>query len=94
MGITNENPQANTFTIYGLPTCLQIDLKAKSDLYSAVYAPSADINLFNNGDFTGAVVGNSFYMKNSGNFVYDTILASASIDDPTARFVVERWWED
>jgi hypothetical protein len=94
MGVYNENPQADTFKIYGLPTCTQIDLKAKSDLYAAIYAPDADINLFNSGTFTGAIVGNSFYMKNSGVFIYDTTLASGSIDDPAAVFDLVLWWED
>jgi hypothetical protein len=94
MGLYNENPQADTFKIFGLPTCTQMDLKAKSDLYAAIYAPDAVINLFNSGTFTGAIVGNSFYMKNSGVFIYDTSLAYGFIDDPAAVFDLVRWWED
>ena len=71
-----------------------MDLKAKSDLYAAIYAPDAVINLFNSGTFTGAIVGNSFYMKNSGVFIYDTSLAYGFIDDPAAVFDLVRWWED
>jgi hypothetical protein len=94
VGFSNETDDSTNLKIYGLPGCTEMDLKAKSDLFAAVYAPSADINLFNSGAFIGAVVGNSFDMKNSGSFVYDTNLAAIFIDDPAANFDIKRWWED
>jgi hypothetical protein len=94
VGFSNENEDSTKLKIYGLPGCTEMDLKAKSDFYGAVYAPNANIDLFNSGDFIGAIVGNSFDMKNSGRFIYDTSLASVFIDDPAACFTVQRWWED
>ena len=94
VGISNETAEAGALKIYGLPTCTKIDLKAKSDFYGAVYAPEADIILFNSGDFIGSIVANSFEMKNSGRFIFDTRLASGGINDPAAAFDVVRWWEN
>jgi hypothetical protein len=92
-GITNETGSAVNMKIYGLPGCTQIDLKAKSDLYAAVYAPNADVILYNAGDFIGAITGNSFDMRNAGDYYYDSNLSSTHADDPAATFVIHRWWE-
>jgi hypothetical protein len=94
VGFSNETGDSSKLKIYGLPGCTQMDLKAKSDLYASVYAPEADITLFNSGSFIGAVVGNSFDMKYAGSFIYDTSLSSVNINDPAACFTVQRWWED
>jgi hypothetical protein len=94
VGFDNETNVAANLKIYGLPGCTSMDLKAKSDLYAAVYAPNADVVLFNTGDFIGSLVGNSFEMKNSGNFVYDISLSNVGIDDPATCFTLDRWWED
>jgi hypothetical protein len=93
-GITNATLNATKMKIYGLPTCTQVDLKAKSDLYAAVYAPSADVVLYNAGDFYGAITGNSFDMRNSGDYYFDTNLSATHVNDPAATFVIYRWWED
>jgi hypothetical protein len=93
-GISNETLDATKMKIYGLPGCTQIDLKAKSDLYAAVYAPSADVVLYNAGDFYGAITGNSFDMRNAGDYYFDTNLSATHADDPAATFVIYRWWED
>jgi len=97
-GIFNNTNSSNNLRIYGCAGSedapMDIDLKAKSTLYAAIYAPNADIDLFNSGDFHGAIVGYSFEMKNSGNLYYDTSLATALIDSPEACFIVGHWWED
>jgi choice-of-anchor A domain-containing protein len=92
--LNNETADADNLLIYGLDTCTQIDIKNSSDFYGAVYAPNADLTIYNGGDLYGAFVGNSFEMKNSGSFYYDTSLANIGIDDQTAHFSVIRWWED
>jgi hypothetical protein len=93
-GLVNDTADATKLKIYGLPTCTDIDLKAKSDLYAAVYAPDSTVTVFNEGNFTGAVTAHDFYMKNSGNFIFDTRLKRTTIDAPEAVFVVGRWWEN
>jgi hypothetical protein len=92
-GFTNDTFDATRLKIYGLDTCLHIDLKAKSDFYGAVYAPEADIDLYNGGDFYGSIAATSFEMKNSGNFYYDRRLSEVDINDAAAVFKVVRWWE-
>jgi len=93
VGFSNETGVATNLKVYGLPGCTQMDLKAKTDLYAAVYAPSATVNLYNSGDFYGSLTAESFYMKNSGDFYFDATLATTNIDDAAAVFVVDRWWE-
>ena len=85
-------PDATRLKIYGLPGCTSINLKNSSDFYGYIYAPDADLTVFNSGDVTGAFVGNSFDLKNSGNFIFDTRLATGDIDSEAAYFG-KRWWE-
>lgn len=92
--LSNETADADNLLIYGLDTCTQIDIKNSADFYGAVYAPNADLTVYNGGDLYGAFVGNSFELKNSGSFYYDTSLADVSIDDQTVYFNISRWWED
>jgi hypothetical protein len=93
-GIGNGTNLASSLKIYGLPTCTDITIKAKASLCCALYAPNADVVLHNSGDFCGAIVGESFEMKNSGKFIFDTRLAASGIDDPQTVFDLVRWWED
>ncbi len=92
-GFGNGNTDARTLRIYGLPTCERIDLKTKSGTFATVYAPDADLDLYNSGNFYGAIVAYNFEMKNSGNFYYDTKLQDIQINDLLARFTISRWWE-
>ncbi len=92
-GFGNDNTNAASLKIFGLPTCTKIDLKTKSNTFATVYAPEADLDLYNSQNFLGAIVADSFEMKNSGNFYFDTRLHNVSIDDLLARFVISRWWE-
>jgi hypothetical protein len=94
VGFSNNANDPGALKIYGLPTCTSIDLKAKSDLYAALYAPNAAVNLYNSGSFYGAVCSKSFEIKNSGNFYYDNRVKAVLIDDIAAVFETERWWED
>jgi len=94
VGFINNTNDPRRLKIYGLPTCHSIDLKNSSALYAAVYAPDADITMFNSSLFSGAVTGESFTLKESGIFEFDTRLREVNIDDPAAQFVVGRWWEN
>lgn len=94
VGFSNQTYDATKLKIYGLPTCTDIDLKAMSRLDAAVYAPEARVDIYNSGDFYGAVTAHDLYLKNSGNFYFDTRLMYVNIDDPAAVFVIGRWWEN
>jgi hypothetical protein len=91
--ITNADNDARNLNIYGTPTCYSIRIFNEGDFWGAIYAPSARLEIKNSGATYGAFVGESFEMKNSGEFYYDTRLYDY---DPTGRlsfFQVERWWE-
>lgn len=80
--------------IYGLDTCEDITIKTKSDLFGAIYAREADLLLGNEGDIYGAFVGNSMNINNGGGFLYYVnALSHINIDEETAYFSIERWWE-
>lgn len=93
-GLTNLTLDPSSLKIYGLPTCTQIDLKAKSTLYAGVYAPSARVDIYNNGDFHGGVCANELYIKNNGRFYISQSVVKVMVDDPDAVFKTQRWWED
>jgi len=94
VGFINNTNDPRRLKIYGLPGCLSIDLKNSSEMYAAIYAPEADITMFNSAGFSGAVTGKSFTLKESGIFEFDTRLRSVNINDPAAQFVIDRWWEN
>ena len=91
--ITNDENDARNLKIYGTPDCRIIDLKNSGDLCAAIYAPSANLLIYNDGKTTGAFVGNNFEMKNSGEFYYDTRLAEGEPTEGPVFFQIERWWE-
>lgn len=94
-GITNATNDATKFLLYATDNCTQVDLKAKTDFYGAVYAPNATLTIYNNGDLYGAYVGNqNVEMKNSGGFYFDTRLLSVFMSDQQHYLGIERWWED
>ncbi len=94
VGFINNTNDPRRLKIYGLPTCLSIDLKNSSEMFAAIYAPSADITMFNSAGFSGAITGKSLTLKESGIFQFDTRLQEVNINDPAAMFVIDRWWEN
>jgi len=70
------------------------ELKAKSEFFGQVYAPSADLIVKAKGDLYGAFTANSFNMMNGGNLYYDGALREVDpYQDPAVRFVLKRWYE-
>jgi choice-of-anchor A domain-containing protein len=92
-GFNNLTKVPANLTVYGTGTAQTWDIKSKSDVFGAVYAPNADITIMANGDVCGAVVANSFEMKAGGNFYYDEALSQVTVDDEGVRFIVKRWSE-
>ena len=87
-------PNPSSLKIYGLDTCEQIDLKAKSYFAGMVYAPSADVTQKAKSDFYGAVIGNSMDLYAGSNFYLDLSLADVNDNEEGVYFSVSRWWED
>jgi Tfp pilus assembly protein PilX len=94
IGIGNENSNATTLRILGLPTCTVMNLQNASNSHAVIYAPQAALTISNANVFYGAVVASSFTMANGGAFYFDTSLKIGAIGDPQAKFVVNHWWED
>jgi hypothetical protein len=75
------------------PEGQEIDLKAKTDFYGAVYAPNAEIGIKAGGDMYGSFVGDSYEMKSKSTFNYDIALREVTINDEDARLYVQSWGE-
>ena len=67
--------------------------KNSSDLYGTIYAPNADVIMDNSAKVYGAVVAESFNMKNSGVFMYDASLRDVRINDEAVCFTITNWHE-
>jgi hypothetical protein len=93
-GFNNATQIPADFKLYGTGTDQDFDIRAKSDVFGAVYAPNADITIMANGDVYGSLVAKSFEMKSGGNFYYDEALRNVTVDDDGVRFVVKRWTEE
>ncbi|MBN2456979.1 MAG: hypothetical protein JXB29_10685 [Sedimentisphaerales bacterium] len=94
-GFNNETCIPSSLKIYGNAAGSQrFDIKAKSNVFGALYAPQADIILRAQGDVYGAVTANSFEMKSGNNFYYDEALRNVDLDDEGVRFVIKRWREE
>ena len=70
-----------------------MQFKNSSDLYGTIYAPNADVIMNNSAKVYGAVVAESFDMKNSGVFMYDASLRDVSTSDELVRFTISNWQE-
>jgi hypothetical protein len=85
--------ETSKLAIYGLDTCTNIDFKNSNVFYGAIYAPNADINLYNGVQMYGAVVGNSFVQDTNADFHYDMSLREVDTSDIGAHFVLKHWSE-
>ncbi len=93
-GISNATGCPGNFRLYATGTGLQtFDIKAKSDVLGAIYAPNADVTIYAAGDFYGAVITNTFDLKSSSVVNYDEDLKSVTVNDIGVFFVMDRWWE-
>jgi hypothetical protein len=91
--INNLTKDPEKLKIFGLDTCASMDFKNSGTFYGAIYAPDADVHLFNSFELYGAVVANSFYQDMNANFYYDMNLREV---DPTmigVYMVIKRWSE-
>jgi len=91
--VNNETQDAQRLKIYGLDSCQTIRFKNSSDLYGAIYAPSADVVMDNSANIYGSIVSKSFDQRNSGTFNYDVMLRDVSINDEAVYFTITNWHE-
>ncbi len=91
--INNLTQDPKKFKIYGLDTCTNIDFKNSGIFYGAIYAPEADIHLYNGFNVYGAVVGKSFTQDVDANFYYDMLLREVDLSEIGVHMVIKRWSE-
>ena len=78
-----EFKNGSSINILGSPTNFSIISKSSQDIIlknnttfkGLIYAPLADIHVYNTADFYGVVWGDSVYLNNSGNFWVDSSVA-------------------
>jgi len=93
-GGANDNyKNARNFTILALPTCGEIRMNNSGKIYGTIYAPDAIFELDNSTEIHGAVVGKSYYQKNSSTLYYDASLRNTETDDIGAVFTPSYWSE-
>jgi hypothetical protein len=91
--INNLTKDPKKLKIYGLDTCTNIDFKNSGIFYGAIYAPQADIHLYNGFSVYGAVVGKSFTQDVDANFYYDMDLREIAPQEIGVHMVIKRWSE-
>ena len=91
--INNLTQDPKKLKIYGLDTCTNIDFKNSGVFYGAIYAPEADIHLYNGFNVYGAVVGKSFTQDVDANFFYDMLLREIDASEIGVHMVIKRWSE-
>ena len=92
--INNLTQETKKLQIYCLDSCENMLFKNSSDFYGVIYAPNADVIMYNSANIYGAIVARDFEQKNSGTFNYDASLRDASVNDEAVRFVVTNWHEE
>ena len=91
--INNLTQDPKKLKIFGLDTCTTIDFKNSGIFYGAIYAPEADIHLYNGFSVYGAVVGKSFTQDVDANFYYDMDLREVEPHEIGVHLVIKRWSE-
>jgi hypothetical protein len=91
--INNMTKDPKKLKIFGLDTCTNIDFKNSGVFYGAIYAPEADIHLYNGFNVYGAIVGKSFAQDVNANFYYDMLLRVVEPDEIGVHMVIKRWSE-
>lgn len=92
-GVVNTSAVPSKFKLYGTGSKQTIDLKTDHSFFGVIYAPNADMTLYNGGSAYGSFIVNNFEMKNSGHVYYDKALNNPTVIDEAARFVIVRWEE-
>ena len=80
------------FILYGTgSTEVTWTVRYGGNFYGVIYAPKANLEVYNSGDIFGSISARSCEMKNSGSLHYDLALANPVLFP--AGYVIDRWWE-
>jgi choice-of-anchor A domain-containing protein len=91
--INNLTQDPKKLKIFGLDTCTSMDFKNTGSFYGAIYAPNADIHLYNGVSVYGSMIGNSFTQDVNANFYYDMELREVDPHEIGVHMVIKRWSE-
>lgn len=91
--IVNVSQIPDAIRLYGTGEDQTIDLKNSNDIQAIIYAPDADMIIYNSVDAYGCFIVDTFEMKSSGNVYYDEALKETSLDDELIYFTVTHWEE-
>ena len=91
--INNLTKDPRKLKIFGLDTCAKMDFKNSGTFYGAIYAPDADIHLYNSFELYGAVIAKSFLQDTNANFYYDMNLREVDATQIGVYLEVKRWSE-
>lgn len=90
-GIVNDPGTPRSLQIYGFGDSIsEWSLGGTANLFAAVYAPNANIDLRGTSEFRGAVVGNQVELNGNTYFLYDEDLTDLFTEE---RFAMSRWRE-
>ncbi|MDB6039772.1 MAG: hypothetical protein JWM99_3613 [Verrucomicrobiales bacterium] len=93
-GVVNNNNDATTFALWGLPTCTSITMHGNAAFTGTIYAPEANYDAGGGGnntyDCVGAVIVNSVSMNGHFQFHYDENLGRSG---PFNAYVLNSWNE-
>jgi len=92
--LNNLAQEPKRLKILGLDSCTAIDFKSSSVFYGVIYAPNADVHLFNSVEVYGSIICKSFSQDVNADFHYDASLRDVTVNDESVRFVVNRWSEE
>ena len=92
--MNNMTLDSRRFTLFGGPGTKSIQLRKNGSFYGTLYAPNAEVVVYNKMDIAGCVVAKSFTLKKRGDFMYDALLRHVSTDDVGVRFEIARWEEE
>jgi len=91
--INNLTKDPKKLKIFGLDTCAKMDFKNSGTFYGAIYAPYADVHLYNSFELYGAVIAKSFLQDMNANFYYDMNLREVDATMIGVYLEVKRWSE-
>ena len=88
----NDGGDPRKLSIYGLNSN-DIVIKNSDAFCGTIYAPYANVHLYNSAKVYGSVIANNYKQDNSALFTYDARLRQVSLDDEFVRFVPTHWRE-
>src|SRR5262249_40129188 len=89
-GVVNGANKASNFSIWGLPSCTQVEYSGSSALVGTIYAPEAALKLSGSAGMSGAIVAYSVDMSGGASVHYDEALAVPYLG---AAYAILSWTE-